>query len=61
MGNKNSILFRYCQVIFYLVLLNKAEKYVFLHRIWNWCSRFRHRCGYEYTLRLIFSDYFCCL
>ena len=18
----------------------------FLHRIWNWCSRFRHRCGY---------------
>ena len=31
----------------------------FLHRIWNWCSRFRHRCGYmEYTLRLIFSDYF---
>ena len=29
MGNKNSILFRYCRVIFYLCVLNKAEKYVF--------------------------------
>ena len=32
----------------------------FLHRIWNWCSRFRHRCGYGvHSPSDFFSDYFC--
>lgn len=47
MGNKNSIFISILSGnLLSLCYLIKLRNMFFLHRIWNWCSRFRHRCGY---------------